>query len=81
MVTEMITLKLEKRFLDTVDDAVKRQGYQSRTEFIRNALREQLDKTKMKEAIAELAHLKGASKRKISDTEYELVRKNAFENL
>ena len=40
MTTEMITLKLERKFLKEVDAVVSQNGYQNRTEFIRNALRE-----------------------------------------
>ena len=81
MATEMITLKLEGTFLDEVDGVVKSEGYQSRTEFIRNALREQLNKAKMKQAMLELAHLKGKAKKQVSDAEYERARRQAFENL
>lgn len=81
MTTEMITLKLDDKFLEDVDTIVKKEGYQSRTEFIRNALREQVNKAKMKEIIMELAHLKGKSNRAISNKEYEQARKKAFEEL
>ncbi len=40
MTTEMITVKMENKFLEDIDSIVKREGYQNRTEFIRNALRE-----------------------------------------
>jgi metal-responsive CopG/Arc/MetJ family transcriptional regulator len=75
MATEMITLKLEDKFLKAVDDVVEKEGYQNRTEFIRNALREKLDEIKMKKAMLEIAHLKGAARKKISAEEYEKVRK------
>ena len=81
MATEMITLKLDDKFLEDVDAIVKKEGYQSRTEFIRNALREQVNKAKMKEIIMELASLKGKSNKKISDKEDEAARKKAFEEL
>jgi metal-responsive CopG/Arc/MetJ family transcriptional regulator len=81
MSTEMITLKLEERFLKEIDDVVEKEGYQNRTEFIRRALREKLEEAKVKEAMLELAHLKGASKKKITSEEYEKVRKTAFEEL
>ncbi len=77
----MITLKLEERFLKEIDELVEKEGYQNRTEFIRRALREKLEEAKVKEAMLELAHLKGASKKKISAEEYEKVRKVAFEQL
>lgn len=81
MVTEMITLKLEGGFLEDIDALVEQEGYQSRTEFIRTALREKVDKVKLKEAINELAHLKGKSKKRITEEEYERVRQRAFEEL
>lgn len=81
MATEMITLKLDDKFLDDIDGIVKKEGYHNRTEFIRNALREQVNKAKMKQTIMELAHLKGKSNRTISNKEYEQARKKAFEEL
>jgi metal-responsive CopG/Arc/MetJ family transcriptional regulator len=74
MATEMITLKLEDKFLKAVDDVVEKEGYQNRTEFIRNALREKLDEIKMKKAMLELARLKGVARKKISAEEYEKAR-------
>ena len=71
MATEMITVKLDDEFLKNIDKVVEKEGYQNRTEFIRNALREKLEDAKFKEAMLELAHLKGASKKKTSDKEYE----------
>ena len=81
MVTEMITLKLEHRFLHDIDSIVKKAGYQNRTEFIRNALREKIEETKLKEAMMEIAHLKGAAKKTTSSAEYEKIRLHAFEEL
>lgn len=81
MATEMITVKLEDRFLDNIDSIVKKEGYQSRTEFIRNALREKVEASKLKEVMAELSHLKGASKKKTSDEKLESIRERAFEEI
>lgn len=81
MVTEMITVKLEDSFLDNIDNIVKKEGYQSRTEFIRNALREKVEDSKLKQAMLELSHLKGASKKKTSDEELERIREKAFEEI
>jgi len=78
MVTNMITLKLEESFLKKIDAVVEKESYQNRTEFIRNALREKLDDVKVKEAMLEIAHLKGAAKKKISEEEYEKVRQQVF---
>jgi metal-responsive CopG/Arc/MetJ family transcriptional regulator len=77
----MITVKLEDSFLKEIDCIVQNQGYQNRTEFIRNALREKVEQTKLHAAMLELAHLKGISKKKTSDEELEKIRKKAFAKL
>jgi len=79
MATEMITVKLEDMFLKEIDSIVKGQGYQNRTEFIRNALREKVEETKLKEAMMQMAKLKGASKKKTSDEHLEKIRQKVFE--
>ena len=81
MATEMINIKLETKFLKEIDGIVKEQNYHSRTEFIRNALRENVDKAKLRQAMLELKHLKGSSKRKITPEEFERIRENAFEEI
>ena len=81
MTTEMITLKLDDMFLKEIDSIVEKQGYHNRTEFIRNALREKMEETKLKQAMMEIAHLKGDSKKKTSDEHLEKIRKKVFEEL
>ena len=81
MTTEMITLKLDDMFLKEIDSIVEKQGYHNRTEFIRNALREKVEDTKIKDAIMQIAHLKGASKKKTSDADLEKIREKVFNEL
>ncbi|MBI4440287.1 ribbon-helix-helix protein, CopG family [Candidatus Woesearchaeota archaeon] len=81
MATEMITLKLDDTFLKEIDQAVKANRYQNRTEFIRNALREKLEDVKLKDAMIQLSHLKGASKKKTSERELENIREKVFRDL
>jgi len=81
MATEMITVKMEDRFLEDIDSIVKKEGYQNRTEFIRNALREKVEEIKLRKAMQEIAQLKGASNKKTTEKEYEDIRKKAFEEL
>lgn len=81
MATEMITVKMEDVFLREIDRVVEKQGYQNRTEFIRNALREKVEEAKIKEAMMQLARLKGASKKKTSDEDLEKIREMAFKEL
>ena len=81
MTTEMITLKMDNVFLEDIDNTIKKEGYQNRTEFIRDALREKLEDIKLKKAMMEIAHLKGASKKKTTDEELERIREKAFEEI
>ena len=81
MVTEMITVKMDHIFLGEVDNVVKNEGYQNRTEFIRNALREKVEAIKLKKAMMELAHLKGSAKKKSTENDYEKIRAKTFEEI
>ena len=81
MATEMITVKMDNVFLGEVDNVVKNEGYQNRTEFIRNALREKVEEIKLKKAMMELAHLKGSVKKKTTEDDYEKVRAKAFDEI
>ncbi len=81
MATELISLKLEKNFLRKIDSIVKKRNYQSRTEFIRAALREKIEKDNLKDTLLKLASLKGSSKKDISDEQIELVRQKVFEEI
>ena len=44
-------------------------------------LRRKIDNIKLKQAMMEIAHLKGASKRKTTEEEYEMMRKLGFEKI
>ena len=79
MTTELVTFKMEHKFLEEVDKTVKSSRFQNRTEFIRAALREKVDEVRMKEAMLQIAHLKGASKNKTTDEEREKIREKVFE--
>lgn len=81
MATEMITLKLDDEFLKEIDTVVKKHSYQNRTEFIREALRDKVEETKIRETMIQLSLLKGASKKKVTDEEYERARNEPFENV
>ncbi len=78
MVTEMITVKLERQFLNEIDDVVKKGAYQNRTELIRSSLREKVDEVKMREAMIEISKLRGKATRKTTEEEYERNREKAF---
>lgn len=81
MATELVTFKLDDKFLSEVDATAKKSGFGSRTEFIRNALREKVDEIKLKQALIATAHLKGALKKKITDEDIHRVREEVFKRI
>ena len=81
MVVELVTFKLEKKFLDEVDGISRKAGFSNRTDFIRNALREKVDDIKLREAMVRLGQLKGKSNKKITDNNIHTVREKVLQNL
>ena len=82
MATEMITLKLDSKFLKEIDSAVKTGNYHNRTEFIRQSLREKIEEARMKTAMKQIESLRGKFKdRHTSEEEYERVRQGVFNEL
>ena len=61
---ENISLKLEKEFLKVIEAVMKKHNYMTRTEFIREAIREKMKKLEEKES-GNLSHTHAtASERK-----------------
>lgn len=81
MATEMITLKLEDEFLGEIDKIVKKKGYKNRTEFLRRAIREKVEEEELREAKVQIWKLIGASKKKVTQEEFESMREEAIKKL
>ena len=81
MVTQMINIKLDDSFLKEIDSIVADSNYHNRTEFIRNALREKLDKVKLEQTMKELSKFRRMSSHKTTEEEYEKIRTLAFKKL
>lgn len=82
MVTEMITLKLDKEFLKEIDAAVKEHHYHSRTEFVRESLRRRVKDLETERLLTHVESMRGALKdRKTTDEEYERNRELAFREI
>jgi len=79
MTTELVTFKMEHDFLEDVDRTVKSAGFQNRTEFIRNALREKVEEVKLKQAMMKLSKLRGKAPRRTTDEERARIRERVFE--
>ncbi|MEW6408322.1 MAG: ribbon-helix-helix domain-containing protein [Patescibacteria group bacterium] len=76
---ETISLKLEGGLLREVDQTLKRNRYSTRTEFIRDAIREKLSDLEKDELLRQVAKLRGLSKRKTTDEELHKAGEKAFE--
>ena len=77
----MITVKCDDGFIGEIDSIVGSEGYQDRTDFITNALREKVEESKLRQAMSSIAHLKGSSKKQTSNKIYEETRKMAFDEI
>ena len=78
---EAISLKLEGGLLKEIDHKLNKNRYSTRTEFIRDAIREKLSDLEKEEILKKLAKLKGSSKHKTTDAELHKSRELAFELL
>jgi len=62
---EIVSLKMEKELLQEIDSKLKNNRYATRTEFIRDAIRDKLNELEKEDVIRKLAALKGSLKGKV----------------
>ena len=78
---ETINIKIQDKLLNEIEQKLELHRYRTRTEFIRDAIREKLSELEKDEILKNLALLKGSSKRKTSDTQLHAARDKAIEML
>lgn len=78
---ETISLKLEHELLNEIDSNLIKNRYGTRTEFIRDAIREKLSDLEKEELLRTIARLRGSSKRKTTDKQLHEAGERAFEKL
>ncbi len=78
---EAVCVKFEDNFLHDVEDAMKKHRYSTKTEFIREAVRDKLSALEKEEALLRLKSIYGSSKRKTTDAELHRAGEKAFEEL
>lgn len=76
-----ISLKLESKFLHDIEKVMKKNRYTTKTEFIREAIRDKIKDLEKEEALMRLEKVYGASKRKTTDEELHRAGEKAFEEL
>ena len=74
---ESVSLKLERNFLEAIEKVMKKHNYMTKTEFIREAIREKIRKLEEKEIIEDKDMLnqiieseRNIKKRKIKEFKY-----------
>ncbi|MBI4918639.1 hypothetical protein HY837_01815 [archaeon] len=78
---EVVSLKLEKHMLDEIDRKLVVYRYATRTEFMRDAIREKLSDLDKEKLLSNLKKLYGFSKKNTTDKELHIARQKAFEEL
>ena len=81
---ETISIKLEEDFVETIEKVMKKHNYTTKTEFIREAMRERIKDLEKEEALLRLEKAYGAGaekKRSVTDKELHRAREKAFEEL
>ena len=78
---EQVCIRFEEDFLQAMEKAMKRNGYATKTEFIRESVRERLKNLEKEEALARLRKLYGSSKRKTTDEDLHKAGEKAFKEM
>lgn len=78
---EQVCIRLEDDFLLVMERMMKRHRYSTKTEFIREAVREKLKHLEREEALANVEKLFGSSKHRTTDEQLHKAREKAFEQL
>jgi metal-responsive CopG/Arc/MetJ family transcriptional regulator len=77
---ETISLKLDENLLNNIDSNLKKHNFSTRTEFIRTAIRNQLEKLNRDELINEFMKYKGKGN-STSDKQRIKTRKKVFHEM
>lgn len=78
---ETVCVKFEKEFLEDIEKIMKKHRYTTKTEFIRESIRDKVKDLEKEEALMRLKKFYGASKRKTTDAQLHEARERAFEEL
>ena len=70
---ESITIKVEKAFSKEIEKAMK-PNYSTKTEFIREAIRDKIQRLRTEQTLAEVKRLFGSGKTKTTDEELRKIR-------
>ena len=78
---ETITVKFEDDFVHSIERVMKRNRYFTKSEFIREAIREKVKELEKEEALSKIRKIYGSSKKKTTDEELHKIGDKAFEEI
>lgn len=78
---ESVSVKFQENVVKKIDEAILRKNFNSRTEFIREAVRDKLEEMNKDELISRFLQLKGKAKTKVSDEQLKKNREKVSEEL
>jgi len=78
---ETISLKLDSEFLEDIEEVMKKHRYTTKTEFIREAIRDKIKDLEKEAAKKRALALYGASKIKTTDEQLHKAREEAMNEL
>lgn len=78
---ETISLKLEPEFLREIERIMKKNRYMTKTEFIRESVRDKIRELKKQETLKNVEKLFGSSRHKTSDEGLHIAGEKAFKQL
>jgi len=78
---ETVSIKLEENIAKDLEKAMKRNHYMTKTEFIREAIRDKMKDLEKEEMLLRVKKMYGASKRRTTDKQLHEAGEKAFEDL
>ncbi|GBE20547.1 putative nickel-responsive regulator [archaeon BMS3Abin17] len=77
---ETISIRLEKDFAKELSKVMAKHLYSTKTEFIREAIRDKIKEIKKEELLKKVSLLAGSSKKKTTDEELHKARESLTES-
>ena len=71
---ENISLRLETKFIRELESFIKKHNYMTKTEFIREAMRDKIKELEKQETLNKIEKLFGSSKRKTTNEDLHKIR-------
>lgn len=76
---ETVTIKLQESIMKQIDKFLRLFNYTTKTEFIREAIRDKLKQLETEKFMRQLAKYKGSAKYKYTDEEFRKIREKVGE--